>query len=88
MSRTYRNNGKWVNPDEWDKPWHATGDHHPSFFSAHPKKYIKNLSSSVHRAQERIVIHTYKHSEDYEDDILMIPYNKAANPWDIDWFRD
>ena len=88
MSRTYRNNGPWVNPENWITPWKATGDHHPCFFSAHPKKYIKNLSSSVHRSKERIMIHAYMHSEDCEDDIFVIPYNKISDPWDIDWFRD
>ena len=59
MSRTYRNNGPWVNPENWITPWKATGDHHPCFFSAHPKKYIKNLSSSVHRSKEHIIKNSF-----------------------------
>lgn len=58
------------------------------FFSARPKKYIKQLTSSVHRAKERIILHSYQYSEDGDDDIIITSYKKNADPWDIDWFRD
>lgn len=58
------------------------------FFSARPKKYIKQLTSSVHRAKERMILHSYQYSEDGDDDIVITSYKKNADPWDIDWFRD
>lgn len=88
MSRTRRDYGPYVNPEEWICPWQAIGDHHPCFFSAHPKKYIKQLTSSAHRAKERIILHSYQYSEDGDDDIIITSYKKNADPWDIDWFRD
>lgn len=80
MSRTYRNNG--INPVDWDKPWHASGDHGPRFFSTTPKKYLKKLTASKSRAAEQRAMTAH---DEYGD---IPPYKKMANPYDIEWFRD
>ena len=80
MSRTFRNNG--FNPIDWDKPWHASGDHGRHFFSSAPKKYLKKLTASKRRAAEQKSMTAYDESEDIP------PYKKIVNPWDIEWFRD
>ena len=73
MSRTFRNNG--FNPIDWDKPWHASGDHGRHFFSSAPKKYLKKLTASKLRAAEQKSMTAYDESEDIP------PYKKIVNPW-------
>lgn len=80
MSRTFRNNG--FNPTDWDKPWHASGDHGRHFFSSAPKKYLKKLTASKIRAAEQRSMTARDESGDIP------PYKKTVNPRDIEWFRD
>ena len=42
MSRTRRDYGPYVNPEEWICPWQAIGDHNPCFLAP----IRKNISNS------------------------------------------
>lgn len=86
MSRTIRNYN--VNINDWEKPWHAIGDHNGYFFSARPKKYIKIRSSHVHRANEREMMFKIISDIEVAENIVINDYKRCADPWDIDWFRD
>lgn len=83
MSRTFRDGVK--NPNEWEKPWKATGDHGSRFFSSMPKKDLKKMTKRSSRASSREGVHRIligNESESY----VFTSYKRHGDPWNIDWF--
>ena len=83
MSRTYRNYGPYVNPEDWFKPWQAKGDHPKKGWNMTNPKAFKTLCKRNHRAKERELLRISNYSNDFNDDIIINKYKRHANPWDF-----
>lgn len=86
MSRTYRNYGPHVNPNDWFKPWQAKGDHNRNWWIG-GFEAAKRDCHRLNRQEERMNLRLQNFSdeyEDYDDDIIFTPYKKMIDFWCYD----
>lgn len=78
MSRTYRNYGHDIVPEDWTCPWQAKGDHNRNWWFA-GFEAAKRDCHRLNRQEERMNLRLQNFSDDYDDDILFTPYKKMVD---------